>query len=138
MRNPDPIKEAPAALRINGLNPQGVYTRNAAPYKGVYGQRDKDEHGYWQYQHELDGSKWLCYAAKTGYWMLQSEANKGTTRGRAHTVTGEHSAPWDRDARWMEYDGNRWLDAPDVVVTVYATAAEADAAIKKEVKCIII
>ncbi len=123
--------EAPAALGIKGLK------RMAASYKGVYGQRDKDGHGCWQYQNELDGSKWLCYDYERGNWKLQPEANKGTDRGSAHTVAGEHSAPWDRDARWRESDGNRFHDAPDVVVTAYATAAEADAAIK-EVKYIII
>ena len=62
--------------------------------------------------------------------MLQTEKNKGKNRGFAYTPSGEHSAPWDRDARWEEYDGG-WNDAPDVVVTAYATAAEADAAIKE-------
>ncbi len=131
MPHPDPIMEAPAALGIQGLK------GNGGPYKGVYGQRDKDEHGYWQYQNELDPSKWLCYVADEGVWGLTDEKYKGAIRGAAHTAPGDHSAPWDRDARWNESDGNRFQDAPDVVVTAYASAAEADAAIK-EVKYIII
>ena len=113
--------EAPAALRINGL------TGDAAPYKGVYGQRDKDEHGYWQYQNEIDPSRWLCYvaAAGRGSWLLQHESDRGTTTGVAHTASGDHSAPWDRAARWREWDVKEWHDAPDVAVTVYASAAAA-------------
>ena len=130
MPHPLTLTEAPAALGIKGLK------GSAASYKGVYGQRDKDEHGYWQYQNELDRSRWLCYAAEMGFWMLQLEESKGADTGFAYTTAGEHSAPWDRDARWKELDGG-WHDAPDVVVTAYATAAEADAAIK-EVKYIII
>ena len=45
--------QAPAALGIKGLK------GNATTYNGVYGQRAKDEHGCWQYQNELDPSKWL-------------------------------------------------------------------------------
>ena len=108
------LMQAPAALGIK------VFKGNTAPCSGVYGRRDKDEHGYWQYQNELDRSKWLCYVAERRYWMLQPEKAKGTTRGAAHTVSGDHSAPWDRAARWKELDGKGgWHDAPDVVVTAY-------------------
>ena len=63
MPHPLTLMEAPVALGIKGLK------GHVAPYKGVYGQRDKDEHGYWQYQNELDRSKWLCYVGWG--WMLQ-------------------------------------------------------------------
>ena len=60
--------------------------------------------------------------AKSRYWILQSEKNKGGTRGYAKT----RSAPWGHDATWKEADGaGDWSDAPDAVVTAYDTAAEA-------------
>ena len=115
--------EAPAALGIKGL--KGGET---ATYKGVYSQRVKDVRGYWQYQNELDPNKWLCYGGERGYWMLQKEKYKGTDRGFAYTAPGDHSAPWDRDVAWMD---RKRRDQQDVVVTMYSTAAEAEAAIEE-------
>ena len=43
--------------------------------------------------------------------MAQFEQDKGTSTGAAHTIPGEHSAPWDPAATWMEgRDGETWHD----------------------------
>ena len=65
------------------------------------------------------------------FWMAQGDEHKGTAAGFAHTIAGEHTAPWDPGARWKELADGKYCDAPDVRVTAYSSTEEMDAAIRQ-------
>ena len=87
---------------------------------GTYAQATVAVHDMPAYQ--LKGGKacWLCYAPGKKHWVLQAQQHLGSSNGRAHTVPGEHVAPWDTNGAWKERVNGSWT-SPEVRVLPQVT-----------------
>ena len=70
---------------------------------GTFVQAGDPVNGMPAFQFKWDEGIWLCFVPQQRNWVLQPQDKKGTSSGWAMTVVGEHVAPWDTDATWMEY-----------------------------------
>ena len=90
----------------------------------LYGFGNEDCNGTFQITKEIvddklayynEGTeKWLCWVDEKSCWFIQSESTKGEASGTAQTTFGVHSAPWLKEATWMECIDDEWVDAENV------------------------